>query len=169
MNIDYEQKIISFDFDSFNEFNEFNWIKDFNKYNINFLNQNNTNNSSIPNLVGEFPSLKEGIKIKVEIKYPLIQMRALNNSCFNVTESVNVDHRVEQLLKKMIIHNSIDLTRQLFNILRDNNFCRKIYVSKRAAKKMGTKKKRITNKKIIKAFIYLNIYLEITPKKSIIS
>ena len=148
LNVDCERKIISFDFDSFNEFNELNWIKDFNKYNINFLNQNNTNNSSIPNLVGEFPGLKEGIKIKVEIKYPLIQMRALNNSGFNITESVNVDHRVEQLLKKMIIHNSIDLTRQLFNILRDNNFCRKIYVSKRAANKMGTKKKRITNKKI---------------------
>ena len=146
LNIDYEQKIISFDFDSFNEFNEFKWIKDFNKYNINFLNQNNTNNTSIPKMVGEFPGLKKGIKIKVEIKCPLILMRALDNNGFVTTEAVNVDHRVEKLLKNIIIHNSIDLTRQLFNILRDNNFCRKIYISKRAKKKKATKKKKNINK-----------------------
>ena len=39
------------------------------------------------------------------------------------------------------------MTRQLVNILKDNNFCRKIYVSKRALnKKKGTKKRKQTTR-----------------------
>ena len=68
-------------------------------------------------------------------------MRALDENGIITTETVNVDYRVEKILSKIIIHNAIDLTRQLVNILKDNNFCRKIYVSRRAInKKYKTKK-----------------------------
>ena len=149
LKIDYEQKNVSFDFDSFDEFNELNWIKDFTKYNINYMNflvkKSQKQHLFSPKMINEFTGLKNGTKIKVEIKCPLILMKVLDNNGFLTTESVNVDYRVERILKNIIIHNSIDLTRQLVNILRDNNFCRKIYVSKRATKKMGTKKRKMLN------------------------
>ena len=149
LKIDYEQKTVSFDFDSFDEFNELNWIKDFTKYNINYMNflvtKSQKQHLSSPKMNNEFTGLKKGTKIKVEIKCPLILMKVLDNNGFLTTESVNVDYRVERILKNIIIHNSIDLTRQLVNILRDNNFCRKIYVSKRTIKKMGTKKRKMLN------------------------
>ena len=98
-------------------------------------------------MVDEFPGIDKGTKIKIEIKCPLILMRALDENGFVTTETVNVDHRVEKILSNIIIHNAIDLTRQLVIILRDNNFCRKIYVSKRAlTKKMGTKKRKFVYK-----------------------
>ena len=148
LKINYEEKNISFDFESFDEFNEFNWIKDFNKYNINYLNilrqkkQELLNiNKDPPKMADEFPGKEKGTKIKVELKCPLILMRALDENGIITTETVNVDYRVEKILSKIISHNSIDLTRQLVNILKDNNFCRKIYVSRRAInKKYKTKK-----------------------------
>ena len=153
LKIDYENKVISFDFDSFNEFQEFNWIKDFSKYNFSYSNlllkknQELKSKDFIPKMIQEFEGMKKGTKIRVEIKCPLILMKALDNNGFITTETVNVDYRVEQILSKIIIHNSIDLTRQLVNILKDNNFCRKIYVSKRALnKKNGTKRKKHTNR-----------------------
>ena len=150
LRIDYESKTISFDFDSFEEFNEFNWIKDFNKYNINFLNFQSYNielqkKFINPKMVEELPGAKKGIKIKIEIKYPLILMKALDDDGIITTEEVNVDHRVQNIIRNIIIHNSIDLTRQLVNILKDNNFCRKIYVSKRPIRKKKSKKKKILN------------------------
>ena len=150
LKIDYENKKISFDFDSFHEFNEFDWIKNFNKYNINYinlLNQKKTNQIIKPRMMDEFPGKDKGTKIKIEIKCPLILMRELDENGFVTTETVNVDHRVEKILSNIIIHNAIDLTRQLVNILRDNNFCRKIYVSKRAlTKKIGSKKRKFVYK-----------------------
>ena len=150
LKIDYANKRISFDFESFNEFNEFDWIKNFNKYNINYislLHQKNINHLVKPKMVDEFPGIDKGTKIKIEIKCPLILMRALDESGFVTTETVNVDHRVEKILSNIIIHNAIDLTRQLVIILRDNNFCRKIFVSKRAlTKKFGTKKRKFVYK-----------------------
>ena len=148
LKINYEEKNISFDFESFDEFNEFNWIKDFNKYNINYLNilrqkkQELLNiNKDPPKMSDEFPGKEKRTKIKVELKCPLILMKALDENGIITTETVNVDYRVEKILSKIISHNSIDLTRQLVNILKDNNFCRKIYVSRRAInKKYKTKK-----------------------------
>ena len=67
-------------------------------------------------------------------------MIALDKNGFVTTESGNSDYRVEKLLSQIIIHNDMDLTRQLVNILRDNNFCRKVYTSKRVTKKYTTKK-----------------------------
>ena len=82
-----------------------------------------------------------------KIKCPLILMRELDENGFVTTETVNVDHRVEKILSNIIIHNAIDMTRQLVSILRDNNFCRKVCVSKRAlTKKIGTKKKNFVYK-----------------------
>ena len=110
-------------------------------------NQELKNDDFMPKMVEEFEGIKKGTKIRVEIKCPLILMRALNNSGFVSTETVNVDYRVERILSKITIHNSIYLTRQLVNILKDNNFCRKIYVSKRALnKKKGTKKRKQTTR-----------------------
>ena len=150
LKIDYENKTISFDFDSFNEFNEFNWIENFHKYNINYiklLQQKIATHIIKPKMSDEFPGIDKGTKIKIEIKCPLILMRALDENGFVTTETVNVDHRVEKILSNIIIHNAIDLTRQLVIILRDNNFCRKIYVSKRAlTKKMDTKKRKFVYK-----------------------
>ena len=150
LKIDYENKTISFDFDSFNEFNEFNWIENFNKYNINYiklLQQKIATHIIKPKMSDEFPGIDKGTKIKIEIKCPLILMRALDENGFVTTETVNVDHRVEKILSNIIIHNAIDLTRQLVIILRDNNFCRKIYVSKRAlTKKMDTNKRKFVYK-----------------------
>ena len=150
LKIDYEQKSVSYDFESLEGFNELNWIKDFTKYNVNYMNmlvkKIQNQNSHFPKMSGEYTGLKKGVKIKIEIKCPLILMKIIDNNGFLTTESVNVDYRVEKILKDIIIHNSIDLTRQLVNILKDNNFCRKIYVSKRTNKKSGTKKKKMMNK-----------------------
>ena len=147
LKIDYENKKISFDFDSFNEFNEFNWIDNFNKYNFNNINLSHQKNSNhIPKMVDEFPGINKGTKIKIEIKCPLILMRALDEFGFVTTETVNVDYRVEKILSKIIIHNSIDLTRQLVTILRDNNFCRKVHKSRRALNKKTSKRKKFVYK-----------------------
>ena len=95
---------------------------------------------SAPKMINEFTGLKKGTKIKVEIKCPLILMKVLDNNGFLTTESVNVDYRVERILKNIIIHNSIDLTRQLVIILRDNNFCQKFMSLKGQPKKWVLKK-----------------------------
>ena len=150
LNINYEKETLSFDFNSFNEFNEFNWIKDINKYNLNYkgvnIHPNNdnrqSNNVTEPKMIEEFPGKIKGTKIRIEIKCPLILMKTLDENGYLTTETVNVDYRVEKILSKIIIHNSIDLTRQLINILKDNNFCRKVYVSRRYFNK-----KRMTRKK----------------------
>ena len=167
LKIDYEQKTVSFDFNSFDEFNELNWIKDFTKYNVNYMNflvkKNQNHHLSTPKMNNEFTGLKKGTKIKVEIKCPLILMKVLDNNGFLTTESVNVDYRVERILKNIIIHNSIDLTRQLVIILRDNNFCRKIYVSKRATKKMGTKKRKMMNQLLSKTPKIIGRSLDVVP------
>ena len=84
--------------------------------------------------------LKRNIKIKVEMKCPLIIMQDLDDLGFKVTERVNVDYDVEKKLSKISIHNSLDLTKQLIDILKDNNFCRKIVSTNRTFKKKTTKK-----------------------------
>ena len=154
LNIDYEKETFSFDFNSFNEFNEFNWIKDISKYNCNYRrvnipennNNNKSNNAFEPKLIDEFPGIIKGTKIRIEIKYPLILMKTLDENGYLTTETVNVDYKVEKILSKMIIHNSIDLTRQLIEILKDNNFCRKIYISRKDFSKKRMTRKKMKNK-----------------------
>ena len=154
--INYENESVSFDFETFNAFDEFKWVKDYNKYNYNVAYKSLAEDKSVdknkklldPKIEEEFPGKMEGTRIKIEIKFPLILMKALDESCVITAESVNVDHRVENILRKIIIHNSIDLTRQLVNILKDNNFCRKVYILRRGISRRhkGTKRLQKSNK-----------------------
>ena len=149
MIINYDTEKISFDFDSFKEINEMNWITEINKYNYNYLSQHKTiseekfldENGQDLRTVKILKGLKGNIKIKVEMKCPLIIMQDLDDLGFKVTERVNVDYDVEKILSKISIHNSLDLTKQLIGILKDNNFCRKIVSTNRTFKKKTTKKK----------------------------
>ena len=149
MIINYDTEKISFDFDSFKELNEMNWITEINKYNYNYLSQHKTiseekfldENGQDLRTVKILKGLKGNIKIKVEMKCPLIIMQDLDDLGFKVTERVNVDYDVEKILSKISIHNSLDLTKQLIGILKDNNFCRKIVTTNRTFKKKTTKKK----------------------------
>ena len=149
MRIDYDTEKISFDFDSFKEFNEINWITEINKYNYNYLSQHKTiseekffdENGQDLRTIKVLKGLRRNIKIKVEMKCPLIIMQDLDDLGFKVTERVNVDSEVEKILSKIRINNSLDLTKQLIDILKDNNFCRKIVTTNRTFKKKTTKKK----------------------------
>ena len=149
MRIDYDTEKISFDFDSFKEFNEINWITEINKYNYNYLSQHKTiseekffdENGQDLRTIKVLKGLRRNIKIKVEMKCPLIIMQDLDDLGFKVTERVNVDYDVEKILSKIRINNSLDLTKQLIDILKDNNFCRKIVTTNRTFKKKTTKKK----------------------------
>ena len=149
MIINYDTEKISFDFDSFKELNEMNWITEINKYNYNYLSQHKTiseekfldENGQDLRTIKILKGLKRNIKIKVEMKCPLIIMQDLDDLGFKVTERVNVDYDVEKKLSKISIHNSLDLTKQLIDILKDNNFCRKIVSTNRTFKKKTTKKK----------------------------
>ena len=149
MIINYDTEKISFDFDNFKEFNEINWITEVNKYNYNYLSQHKTiseekfldENGQDLRTIKVLKGLKRNIKIKVEMKCPLIIMQDLDDLGFKVTERVNVDYDVEKKLSKISIHNSLDLTKQLIDILKDNNFCRKIVSTNRTFKKKTTKKK----------------------------
>lgn len=62
---------------------------------------------------------------------------------FKYTEGVNVEPTVEKTLSKLKINNSLDLTKQLIELLKDNNYCRKIISSttNRSFRKKITKKK----------------------------
>ena len=162
MHVNYDTESISFDFEAFEEFNEINWITDVNKYNFNYLSQHKV--ISEENVVDEngediraikiFKGLYENTTIKVEMKCPLILIQDLDDFCFKVTERVNVDSKVERILSQIKIHNTLDLTKQLINILRDHNFCRKI-ITTRNIKKKTTKKKttsRLNSKRQINLY-----------------
>lgn len=141
LKVNYEQESISFDFESFNSFNEILWIKDMNKYNNQFIKYYKTiyeekKNEEIPHgndvsVIRIIPGMLKNTKIKIEIKYPLIIMKALDEFGFKTTEKVNVDNKVEKIMSNLSIKNSLDLTIQLINTLKDNNFCRRLYISNR--------------------------------------
>ena len=172
LKINYENESMSFDFESFNAFDEFKWVKDYNKYNYNLVYKSLAEDKSVdnnkklldPKIEEEFPGKKEGTRIKIEIKYPLILMKALDESCAITAESVNVDHRVENILRKIVIHNSIDLTRQLVNILKDNNFCRKVYVLRRGISRRNKTKRFQKSNKLLPTKLINN-----SPRLSFIS
>ena len=157
MHVDYETEKISFDFEAFKEFDEFNWITEINKYNFNYLSQHQTiseenfldENGEDTRMIKIFKGMKPRTKIKLEMKCPLIIMQDLDDLCFKVTERVNVDYRVEKILSKISIHNSLDLTKQLISILKDNNFCRKIVTNRNFKKKTTKKKVTISKEKLM--------------------
>ena len=150
LHIHHDSETISFDFESFKEFNELKWIKQINKYNFNsYLSQCQTisekkfvdENGQELKVIKVLKSHSPNVQIKVEMKCPLILIQDLDDLGFKTTERVNVDSNVESILSKLTIHNTLDLTKQLVDILKNNNFCRKIISSNRIFKKKTTKNK----------------------------
>jgi hypothetical protein len=150
LHINHESETISFDFESFKEFNELKWIKQINKYNFNsYLSQCQTisekkfvdENGQELKVIKVLKSHSPNVQIKVEMKCPLILIQDLDDLGFKTTERVNVDSNVESILSKLTIHNTLDLTKQLVDILKNNNFCRKVISSNRIFKKKTTKNK----------------------------
>ena len=154
LKINYDTESISFDFESFNNFNEDLWINDMNKYNFKEL--KNYKVISEDKKIEEISSLddvsvmkiykgiKKHIRIKIEIKYPLILMKGLDEFGFKTTETINVEHHVEKAINKKIIFNSLDLTKHVINILKEYNFCRKSFASKRNVRKKTNRQKKNT-------------------------
>ena len=141
-NINYEKESISFNFEAFNSFDVSKWVEDVNKYNFKFCNdckptyeENKTEDVPLPDdvrMMRVFPGLVKNTKIKIEMKCPLIIMKALDEFGFKTTEKVNVDYNIEKKISNLKnINNSLELTKQLLNILKDNNFCRRVYISNR--------------------------------------
>ncbi len=90
-----------------------------------------------------FKGLANNTQIKIDVKCPLIYMEALDESGYKSLEKINVDYKVEQILSKLTIDNPLDLTKQLINLLKENNFCRPTYVSKRSVKRKTMTKPRL--------------------------
>ena len=152
MNVNYDTETISFDFDSFKNFNETNWVTEIQKYNFNYINQHIPlseekildENGKELNMIKIFLGMRPNVQIKVEMKCPIIIMHDLNDSGFKYTEGVNVDTNIEKTLSKLKIKNTLDLTKKLFNVLKENNFGRKITDTNISR----DFKKRITKKRI---------------------
>ena len=158
-NINYEKESISFNFEAFNSFDVSKWVEDVNKYNSKYFNnwkpsyeENKIEDVPLPDdvrMMRVFPGLVKNTKIKIEIKCPLIIMKALDEFGFKATEKVNVDYNIEKKISNLEdINNSLELTKQLLNILKDNNFCRRVYISNRnnLVKYSTSKEKQITIK-----------------------
>ena len=156
MSVNYDTETISFDFDSFKNFNEINWVTEIQKYNFNYISQHTPlseekildENGTELNMIKTFLGKKRYVQIKVEMKCPLIIMQDLDDSGFKYTLGINVNSTVEKSLSKLKVTNSIDLTKKLIEVLKDNNFCRKI-VSNNTTRdfKKKTTKKRLGNSK----------------------
>ena len=156
LKISYENESISFDFESFNEFDETLWIKDMKKYNFKYLKnyqviyEEKKIDENAPDddvsIMKIYKGINKYIKIKIEIKYPLIIMKGLDEYGFRSTEKINVEHKIENILRNLTINNSLDLTKQIINILKENNFCRKEIVIKRNVRKKTIKQKKTIDK-----------------------
>ena len=151
MSVNYDTESISFDFDSFKNFNETNWVTEIQKYNFNYINQHTPLSEEKIldeygkelNMIKIFLGLRPHVQIKVEMKCPLIIMQDLDDFGFKYTEGINVDTNIEKNLSKLKIKNTLDLTKKLIDVLKDNNFCRKIVDTNvnRDFKKKNTKKR----------------------------
>ena len=148
MRVDYDKEKIFFDFESFREFDETKWITQINKYNFNYISQHKTiseeqftDENEDLKIVKNFKGMRPHTKIKVEMKCPLIIMQDLDNNGFKGTERINVDSKVEKIMSGLTIYNSLDLTKQLIEILKDYNYCRKVDNTNRTFKKKTTKRK----------------------------
>ena len=69
-------------------------------------------------------------------------MKGLDDNGFKTTEKINVNYKVEKILSKITINNSLDLTKQIINILKDNNFCRYASQTKRNIRKKTVNKQK---------------------------
>ena len=154
MSVNYDTESISFDFDSFRNFNEINWVTEIKKYNENYISQHTPiseekildENGEELKMIKLFKGMRPNVKIKVEMKCPLIIMQDFDDWGFKYTEGVNVEPTVEKTLSKLKIKNILDLTKKLVDVLKNNNYCRKIVdtnISRDFKKK--TTKKRIGN------------------------
>ena len=160
LKINYDNESIYFDFESFNEFDESLWIKDMRKYNFKYLKNYKViyeekkiedNIQDDVSIMKIYQGINKNIQIKIEIKYPLILMKGLDEYGFKTTEKINIEYKIEKILTNLIINNSLDLTKQIINILKDNNFCRKDYSIKRnERKKTMNRQKKNTYKENIK-------------------
>ena len=147
--INYEQESISFDFESFNAFDVSLWISDMKKYNYKYLKKYKTlyeekKNEDIPmsadsSVIKIFQGLVKNTQIKIEVKYPLIYMVVLDELGYKIIEKINIDNRVEKLLSQITIYNPLDLTKQIINILKENNFCRIGGIPKKSTKRKTIK------------------------------
>ena len=149
--INYDNETISFDFDSFNSFKENLWIKDMKKYNFKYLlnykiikEENKV--EEIPenddiSIMKVFKGIKKHIQIKIEVKCPLILMKSLDDFGFNNSEKIYINPKVEKLLNHLTIINSLDLTKQIITILKENDFCRKDLSKKNQRRKTNRQKK----------------------------
>ena len=152
MKINYENETITFDFVSFNDFNEDLWIKDMKKYNFKYLKnykiiyEERKYEEGPPvddvSIMKIYQGINKNIQIKIEVKYPLIIMKGLDDNGFKTTEKINVNYKVEKKLSKITINNSLDLTKQIINILKDNNFCRYASQTKRNIRKKTVNKQK---------------------------
>ena len=150
--INYENETINFDFVSFNDFNEDLWIKDMKKYNFKYLKnykviyEEKKIEEGPPiddiSIMKIYQGINKNIQIKIEVKHPLILMKGLDDYGFKSTEKINVNYKVEKILSKITINNALDLTKQIINILKDNNFCRYAYQSKRNIRKKTVNKQK---------------------------
>ena len=158
LKINYDNESIYFDFESFNEFDETLWIKDMKKYNFKYLKNYKViyEEKKIEDNVQDdvcimkvYQGINKNIQIKIEIKYPLILMKGLDEYGFKTSEKINIEYKIEKILSNLTINNTLDLTKQIINILKAHNFCRKDYIAKRnERKKTMNKQKKNTYKEI---------------------
>ena len=93
-----------------------------------------------------YQGTNKNVKIKIEAKFPLILMKSLNELGYKNTEKISVNYKVEKILSNIKIYNTLDLTKQVINILKDNNFCRRGYGSQRNIRKKTNRLKKNTFK-----------------------
>ena len=156
LKINYDNESIYFDFESFNEFDESIWIKDMKKYNFKYLKNYKViyeekkiedNVQDDVSIMKVYQGINKNIQIKIEIKYPLILMKGLDEYGFKTSEKINIEYKIEKILSNLTINNTLDLTKQIINILKAHNFCRKDYAAKRnERKKTMNKQKKNTYK-----------------------
>ena len=155
LKINYDNESISFDFESFNAFNEELWIKDMNQYYFKYLKNYKTvyEEKKIEeyklddvSYMKVYQGTNKNVKIKIEAKFPLILMKSLNELGYKNTEKISVNYKVEKILSNIKIYNTLDLTKQVINILKDNNFCRRGYGSQRNIRKKTNRLKKNTFK-----------------------
>ena len=141
-NINYEKESISFNFEALDSFDVTKWVEDVSKYNLKYFKnykptyeENKIDDVPLPHDVSMmriFPGLAKHTKIKIEMKCPLIIMKAVDEFGFKTTEKVNVDYNIEKKMSNLEnMKNPLELTKKLLNILKDNNFCRRVYLSNR--------------------------------------
>ena len=89
-----------------------------------------------------YQGINKNIKIKVEAKFPLILMKSVNELGYKNLEKISINTKVESILSKIRVNNSLYLTKQIIIILKENNFCRKGYETQRNIRKKTNRQKK---------------------------